>query len=145
MSTYGVSVLGAELATLVDTAVAADRAGFDAAWASEFYSRSGSISMAAMAARTRHCRLGSSILYGVGRSPMVLATEVQARPAAVQEFGVDAGAPDGLDQLQLHVAGVRHRDVGGEIRRFAVQATGLRSELDMGHAYPGTDSELLAQ
>lgn len=77
MSTYGVSVLGAELATLVDTAVAADRAGFDAAWASEFYSRSGSISMAAMAARTRHCRLGSSILYGVGRSPLVLATEAR--------------------------------------------------------------------
>ena len=77
VSTYGVSVLGAELAPLVETAEAADRAGFDAAWASEFYSRSGSISMAAMAARTRQCRLGSSILYGVGRSPPVLATEAR--------------------------------------------------------------------
>ncbi|HJT92436.1 MAG TPA: LLM class flavin-dependent oxidoreductase, partial [Mycobacterium sp.] len=42
MSTYGVSVLGADLATLVETAEATDLAGFDAAWASEFYSRSGS-------------------------------------------------------------------------------------------------------
>lgn len=77
MSTYGVSVLGADLATLVETAEATDLAGFDAAWASEFYSRSGSISMAAMAARTKRCRIGSSILYGVGRSPLVLATEAR--------------------------------------------------------------------
>ena len=77
MSTYGVSVLGADLRTLVNTAEAADRAGFDAAWTSEFYSRSGSISMAAMAGRTQHCRLGSSILYGIGRSPLVLATEAR--------------------------------------------------------------------
>lgn len=77
MSTYGVSVLGADLTTLADSAEAADRAGFDAAWTSEFYSRSGSISMAAMAGRTRRCRLGSSILYGVGRSPLVLATEAR--------------------------------------------------------------------
>lgn len=77
MSTYGVSVLGADLRTLVNTAEAADRAGFDAAWTSEFYSRSGSISMAAMAGRTQRCRLGSSILYGIGRSPLVLATEAR--------------------------------------------------------------------
>jgi probable F420-dependent oxidoreductase len=77
MSSYGVSVLGADLETLVATAEAADAAGFDAAWTSEFYTRSGSVSLAAMAGRTRRCRLGSSILYGVGRSPLVLATEAQ--------------------------------------------------------------------
>lgn len=77
MSSYGVSVLGADLETLVATAEAADAAGFDAAWTSEFYTRSGSVSMAAMAGRTRRCRLGSSILYGVGRSPLVLATEAR--------------------------------------------------------------------
>lgn len=71
------SVLGADLKTLVETAEAADRAGFDAAWTSEFYSRSGSISMAAMTGRTQRCRLGSSIMYGVGRSPLVLATEAR--------------------------------------------------------------------
>lgn len=58
MSTYGVSILGADLQSLAQTA-AADASGFDAAWASEFYSRSGSISMAAMANSTRNCRIGS--------------------------------------------------------------------------------------
>lgn len=77
MTTYGVSVLGADLASSVATAAAADEAGFDAAWTSEFYSRSGTISMAAMAARTTRCRLGSSIIYGVGRSPLVLAAEAR--------------------------------------------------------------------
>lgn len=77
MSTYGVSVLGADLTTLSSTAEAADRAGFDATWTSEFYNRSGSISMAAMADRTERCRLGSSIMYGIGRSPLVLATEAR--------------------------------------------------------------------
>ncbi|MGD9620686.1 MAG: LLM class flavin-dependent oxidoreductase [Mycolicibacterium sp.] len=77
MSTYGLSILGPDLDTLATTAQAADQAGFDTAWASEFYSRSGSISMAAMANRTQHCRIGSSILYGIGRSPLVLATEAR--------------------------------------------------------------------
>jgi probable F420-dependent oxidoreductase len=77
MSTYGLSVLGADLKSLARTAQAADAAGFDTAWASEFYNRSGSISMAAMANSTEHCRIGSSILYGVGRSPLVLATEAR--------------------------------------------------------------------
>ena len=77
MSTYGLSVVGADLQSLAQTAQAADAAGFDAAWASEFYHRSGSISMAALANRTQNCRIGSSILYGVGRSPLVLATEAR--------------------------------------------------------------------
>ena len=77
MTTYGLSVLGEDLQSLAKTAQAADAAGFDAVWASEFYSRSGSISMAAMATSTEHCRIGSSILYGVGRSPLVLATEAR--------------------------------------------------------------------
>lgn len=33
--------------------------------------------MAAMANSTRNCRIGSSILYGTGRSPLVLATEAR--------------------------------------------------------------------
>ncbi|MDI3312754.1 MAG: LLM class flavin-dependent oxidoreductase [Mycobacterium sp.] len=77
MSTYGVAILSPDLNALAATADAADRAGFDAVWASEFYSRSGSISMAAMALATRRCRVGSSILYGIGRSPLVLATEAR--------------------------------------------------------------------
>jgi alkanesulfonate monooxygenase SsuD/methylene tetrahydromethanopterin reductase-like flavin-dependent oxidoreductase (luciferase family) len=33
--------------------------------------------MALMATETRTCRIGSSILYGIGRSPLVLATEAR--------------------------------------------------------------------
>jgi len=46
-------------------------------WASEFYVRSGTISIAVMAGETRNCRIGFSIVYGIGRSPLVLATEVR--------------------------------------------------------------------
>jgi probable F420-dependent oxidoreductase len=77
MTTYGVAILTPDLRSLAEAAAAADRAGFNAVWASEFYSRSGSISMAAMAEATRNCRVGSSILYGIGRSPLVLATEAR--------------------------------------------------------------------
>ncbi|HEY9416487.1 MAG TPA: LLM class flavin-dependent oxidoreductase [Pseudonocardia sp.] len=77
MTTYGVSVLAADLKTTFSTAAAVDEAGFDAAWTSEFYSRSGTISMAGMAGCTTRCRLGSSIIYGVGRSPLVLAAEAR--------------------------------------------------------------------
>jgi probable F420-dependent oxidoreductase len=77
MTTYGVAIISPDLNTLAQNAEAADRAGFDGVWASEFYSRSGTISMAAMAAATRNCRVGSSIIYGIGRSPLVLATEAR--------------------------------------------------------------------
>ncbi len=86
VSTYGVSVLGADLATLLETAEATDLAGFDAAWASEFYSRSGSISMAAMAARTKRCRIGSSILYASG------AARSCSPPRRVTSTSFQAGA-----------------------------------------------------
>ncbi|MBY0291540.1 LLM class flavin-dependent oxidoreductase [Mycolicibacterium gadium] len=77
MSTYGLSVLTPDLTAMTAAAAAADRAGFDTVWASEFYTRSASIAMAAMATATANCRIGSSILYGVGRSPLVLATEAR--------------------------------------------------------------------
>lgn len=77
MSSYGISVLGSDLAATARLAAAADAAGLDAAWASEFYFRSASISLAAMAAATERCRVGSSIIYGVGRSPLVLAAEAR--------------------------------------------------------------------
>jgi alkanesulfonate monooxygenase SsuD/methylene tetrahydromethanopterin reductase-like flavin-dependent oxidoreductase (luciferase family) len=77
MSTYGVAILTPDLRTLADAAAAAERAGFDAVWASEFYSRSATTSMAAMAHATQDCRVRSSIMYGIGRSPLVLATEAR--------------------------------------------------------------------
>lgn len=77
MSTYGVAILSPDLTSMSRNAAAADAAGFDAVWASEFYSRSGTIAMAAMAAATSTCRVGSSIVYGIGRSPLVLAAEAR--------------------------------------------------------------------
>jgi probable F420-dependent oxidoreductase len=74
---YGVSVLGGDVAATARIAGAADRAGLDAAWTSEFYSRSASVSLAAMAYATERCRLGSAIMYGVGRTPLVLAAEAR--------------------------------------------------------------------
>jgi probable F420-dependent oxidoreductase len=66
-----------DLCTTVDLAGEADRAGVHTVWTGEFYFRSGSVPLAAMAATTRQCRVGSSILYGVGRSPVVLAAEAR--------------------------------------------------------------------
>ncbi|PQM49172.1 Putative coenzyme F420-dependent oxidoreductase [Mycobacterium talmoniae] len=77
MSTYGVAILSSDLKTLAEDAKKADQKGLDAVWASEFYSRSATVSMAAMATATQTCRIGSSILYGIGRSPLVLATEAR--------------------------------------------------------------------
>lgn len=77
MSTYGLSLIAPTLAATAALAADAEVAGFDAVWASEFYVRSATVSMAAVAQATRTCRIGSSIMYGVGRSPLVLATEAR--------------------------------------------------------------------
>ena len=64
--------------TLARTAARAEAAGFDAVWSPEFYTRSAVVSLAAMAVATSSCRVGSSIAYASGRSPMVLATEARS-------------------------------------------------------------------
>jgi probable F420-dependent oxidoreductase len=76
-TTYGVSVLGSSLAGTVELAQTAEQAGLDTAWTSEFYTHSATISLAAMAGATSRIELGTSIMYGVGRSPLVLATELR--------------------------------------------------------------------
>ena len=63
---------------MADTAAAADRLGFHSTWTPEFYTRSAIVTLAAMGARTTSCRVGSSIAYAVGRSPLVLATEARS-------------------------------------------------------------------
>ncbi|MEY2445162.1 MAG: hypothetical protein QOE00_1742 [Ilumatobacteraceae bacterium] len=77
MTTYGLSVIGKDFETTRAMAAAADRAGLDAVWASEFYFTSATVKLAAMASVTENCRIGSSIMYGVGRTPMVLAAEAR--------------------------------------------------------------------
>ncbi|WP_026909939.1 LLM class flavin-dependent oxidoreductase [Patulibacter minatonensis] len=80
--TYGLSIVsrgsGPErFAAAADLARAADGAGFDALWTSELYDRSATILMAHLAGVTTHARIGSSIAYGVGRTPLMWAAEAR--------------------------------------------------------------------
>jgi probable F420-dependent oxidoreductase len=77
MATRGFTVLRGGVETVAETAAAAESAGFDAAWTPEFYTRSAIVTLARMAARTSRCRVGTSIAYATGRSPLVLATEAR--------------------------------------------------------------------
>jgi len=56
---------------------AVDQAGFDAVWTSELYNRSATVTLAAIAPRTSRAQIGSGIIYGVGRSPLMLAAEAR--------------------------------------------------------------------
>ena len=71
------AVHGGTLETAVSAARRAEGRGFDSVWTTEFYDRSATVSLAAMALATSEITLASGIMYGVGRSPLVLATEAR--------------------------------------------------------------------
>jgi probable F420-dependent oxidoreductase len=73
----GICAFAPDIATMAGAAGAADRAGFDSVWTSELYNRSATVTLAAMAQATRACVVGSGIIYGVGRSPLMLAAEAR--------------------------------------------------------------------
>ena len=73
----GLCAFGPSLEDMVAAAVAADRAGFDSVWTSELYNRSATVTLAAIAAATVDCALGAGVIYGVGRSPLMLAAEAR--------------------------------------------------------------------
>lgn len=73
----GLSVFAASIEAMAEAAAAAERAGFDSVWTSELYNRSATVTLAAIAERTRSCEIGSAIMYGVGRSPLMLAAEAR--------------------------------------------------------------------
>src|SRR6201989_287614 len=77
MATRGGCVLAGRMADTVEIAAAADAAGLDAAWTSEFNDRSAIVALAAMAQSTKTCRVGSAIAYAVGRSALILAHEAR--------------------------------------------------------------------
>jgi probable F420-dependent oxidoreductase len=77
MASRGVCVLAGRMADTIEIAVAADAAGLDATWTSEFNDRSAIVALAAMAQHTKSCRVGSAIAYAVGRSPLILANEAR--------------------------------------------------------------------
>jgi probable F420-dependent oxidoreductase len=73
----GIAVFGTSLEAMTTAASAADAAGFDAIWTSELYTRSATVTLAAIAPRTAAAAIGSGIIYGVGRSPLMLAAEAR--------------------------------------------------------------------
>src|SRR5207245_10175092 len=58
---------------LAEAARLAEEAGFASVWATEFYDRSATVALAAMAQATNTIELGSAIAYAFGRTPLVLA------------------------------------------------------------------------
>lgn len=78
MATRGITVLRGGVESVAATAATAEGAGFEAAWTPEFYTRSAVVTLARMATRTTSCRLGTSIAYATGRSPLMLATEARS-------------------------------------------------------------------
>jgi probable F420-dependent oxidoreductase len=73
----GIAVFGTTLEAMVSAGAAADAAGFDGVWTSELYNRSATVTLAAIAPRTSRAAIGSGIIYGVGRSPLMLAAEAR--------------------------------------------------------------------
>src|SRR5205814_8772587 len=64
-------------AELAEAARLAEEAGFASVWATEFYDRSATVALAAMAQATNTIELGSAIAYAFGRTPLVLAAEAR--------------------------------------------------------------------
>ncbi|HEY2522542.1 MAG TPA: LLM class flavin-dependent oxidoreductase, partial [Streptosporangiaceae bacterium] len=77
-ATRGFAVLRGGVADAAAVAAEAERRGYQTAWSPEFYTRSGIVTLAAMAQTTQRARIGSAIAYGVGRTPLVLATEARS-------------------------------------------------------------------
>lgn len=77
MPSFGISLLAGGVGDVAQTSVKAEAAGYDTAWTAEFYNRTATITLAAMAERTGQIRIGSGIAYAVGRSPLILAAEAR--------------------------------------------------------------------
>ena len=77
MTRVSIVLSGASIADVVTGARLAEEAGFESAFATEFYDRSATIALAAMAQATQQIEIGSAIAYAFGRTPLVLAAEAR--------------------------------------------------------------------
>lgn len=66
-----------DLEATLAAARAAERAGFESVWTTEFPGRSATISFAAVAGATKRLTVGTAIAYAFGRTPVVLAAEAR--------------------------------------------------------------------
>src|SRR5262249_5886588 len=69
--------MGGDVATCAEVAELAERHGLSSAWTAEFYDRSATVSLAAMAAATSRIRLGSAIMYALARTPLLTIAEAR--------------------------------------------------------------------
>lgn len=69
--------MGGDVATCAHVAAMAERSGFASAWTAEFYDRSATVSLAAMAAATSRIKLGSAIMYALARTPLLTVAEAR--------------------------------------------------------------------
>jgi alkanesulfonate monooxygenase SsuD/methylene tetrahydromethanopterin reductase-like flavin-dependent oxidoreductase (luciferase family) len=74
----GLAVQAGSVPLLVEAAAAAERRGLPALWTSEFYDRSAVVTLAALACATSRIRLGSSIAWAFGRTPITVATDFRS-------------------------------------------------------------------
>lgn len=131
----GVAVHGGNLDTAAGAAARAEERGFESVWTTEFYDRSATVSLAAMALRTSSITIASGIAYAVGRSPLVLAAE--ARDLAELSGGrLVLGLGTGTRTMQRDWHGVdgaspapRVEELVPLLRRiWAMDASGVRHE-----------------
>ena len=73
----GVTIMGGDVATCAQVAALEERRGLCSAWTAEFYDRSATVSLAAMAAATTRITLGSAIMYAFARSPLLTVAEAR--------------------------------------------------------------------
>jgi probable F420-dependent oxidoreductase len=74
----GITVLRGGVEDIAATGARAEQRGFHTVWSPEFYTRSAVVTLARLATETSRARVGSSIAYGVGRSPLTIATEARS-------------------------------------------------------------------
>jgi alkanesulfonate monooxygenase SsuD/methylene tetrahydromethanopterin reductase-like flavin-dependent oxidoreductase (luciferase family) len=134
----GFAVLRGGVTEAAQVAAEAERRGYQTAWSPEFYTRSGVVTLAAMAQVTDQARIGSAIAYAVGRTPLVLATGTTKMMA--NWHGVDPSGPASrMEELipllrrlwRLHEGPVRHdgRFYHVDITPTAEMVAPLRTEI----------------
>lgn len=74
----GLAVQAGTVPAIVRIAVEAERRGLPSFYSSELYDRSAVVTLAAVAAATARIRIGSSVAWAMGRTPVTVATDFRS-------------------------------------------------------------------
>ena len=102
----------------IDTAVRAERAGFDAGWTIDFCNAHGLVRLAAVATATEKVQLGTAIAYAFMRTPLLAATaamDIDEISGGRMILGLGSGtgiAVEPGDSLQVHASQSVNSPVG---------------------------------